>query len=113
MTKERIPSEHELNRRMQRMFNLQEGDMYCDDFSIEKLPRSSYDMPILNDENSKPLGYYKNFGTKKEKFIRYIEKAPGILMDPKTKEIVWVNPKKKKAVNKILSFLEKSAKSEE
>ena len=34
-------------------------------------------------------------------------------MDPKTKEIVWVNPKKKKAVNKILSFLEKSAKSEE
>jgi len=124
MAKKRIPSAFELNRKMQRMFNLKKGDMFCDDFSNEKLPRS-YSGRILDEENPIPLGYSLNKG-----FVRYEIVEKDILVDPvsgniyykkigrkwvdqRTENVIQVGPKKKELISGIISGLEKSANSED
>lgn len=114
----------EAQRKFERMFNLLPGDMYCDDFSPVKLPRSSHQEPVLNEGNSIPVGYYSDEG-----FIRYERIGKNALVDPvsgnifykkiggkwvnqRTEEIIQVGPEKKKAISGILSGLEKSAKSD-
>lgn len=81
----------ELNRRMQRMFNLQEGDMYCDDFSREKLPRSTHRNRILNSKNSKILSSVEfNYKTGEIKEIRHSGKG-AILYYAHNREAIKVN----------------------
>ena len=118
----------EAQRKFERMFNLLPGDMYCDDFSPVKLPRSSHPRRILNERNSIPLGYFLPTDLGKE-FVRYERVGKNTLVDPvsgnifykkidgkwvnqRTEEIIQVGPEKKKAISGILSGLEKSAKSD-
>jgi len=89
-----------------------------------KLPRSSHPRRILNDGNSIPLGYDSS-----QDFIRYERVGKNTLVDPvsgnifykkidgkwvdqRTEEIIQVGPEKKESINRILSGLEKSAKSD-
>jgi hypothetical protein len=91
--------EFELNRKTERMFNLSPRDMYCNDFSPEKLPRSKDNpQPIP----MKTIGYSiqnsetheRRYITSKQKEIIYNKDCKGcIIYNEETEEQKIVSQK--------------------